>query len=115
MLHTRHIPIWLVFAFKIYCEIRLILESDVARGYTDLVAASSRSKQLYQGQLDYRKEMGLSPNSSVKQRVDEIDCWVTNDWTGHERSDLHIKHGKSADQELYFFFRRNPILSKPMI
>lgn len=110
MLHNRKIPMWLVFAFKIYSDIRLILESNVKQGQTDLLAVGKRNKRRLQGDSEYLKELGLPPNKFVEKRIAEIDCWITNDWAGADRSDLHIRHGDLEEQEPFFFFRRNPIL-----
>lgn len=49
--------------------------------------------------------------SAIKTTVEEIECWITDDFMEPDRSRLHLDHGEhQSDIECFYYLRRHPIL-----
>jgi hypothetical protein len=79
MLITRHIPIWIVFACKIYMDIRYIMETEIGHGHKELVTSGGHMKSVLTNYLDFSKELSWKPNEVLKLSLDEMECWITDD------------------------------------
>ncbi|KAF4621870.1 hypothetical protein G7Y89_g14475 [Cudoniella acicularis] len=115
MLATRKLPIWLILTSQIYCDIRWILEENVTECHTELQAMGGRVEQILNDYLDFVEPFEIPVRPAIQTTAEEIECWITNDFAEPNRTELHVSHGESEDQEPYYYLRRNPILCGLMI
>ncbi|RDW69980.1 hypothetical protein BP5796_08377 [Coleophoma crateriformis] len=118
MLRTRDTPIWLVFASQIYCDIRYILEKEVTRCHDELLATGHRVRSILQRYRAFfvKHDMHDFLQDFVETRIDEVECWVTEDFCGSVREKLWMSHGiPKARIEPYYYLRRQPLLCGMMV
>ena len=111
MLATRKVPIWLIFASQIFCDIRWILESDVSKCHEELQRMGKRVDYILSTYINFAKDFAIPINSGIYTTVREVDCWITSDFAEPSRSKLYRDHGlPDSAVEQYAYLRRNPLL-----
>jgi hypothetical protein len=116
MLADRQIPIWLIFAIQIQCDIRYILEADVTRCHRELRSMGLRVGGILENYTRFAGGFAVPIRTAIKTTLVEVDCWITKDFMGPDRLKLHIDHGESQDDvEPFYYLRRHPVLCGLMI
>lgn len=70
-----------------------------------------RVSSIFNNYRTFTKDFGAPRNPAIKTTVEEVECWITDDFMEPDRSKLHLEHGKhDADIEPYYYLRRHPIL-----
>jgi hypothetical protein len=116
MLATRRVPIWLVFASQMFCDIRWILESDVSKCHAELQRIGKRVDSTLSTYINFSKNFTLPINSVIYTTAREVECWITTDFAEPSRSNLYRDHGHpDSAVEQYAYHRRNPLLCGIMI
>lgn len=116
MLASRRVPIWLVLACQLQCDIRYILEESVTNCHSQVLDMGARVQGILGSYMEFVEEIDGPLNPAIEITYGEIECWVLDDFTEPNRTDLHVKHGESKDeQEAFYYLRRNPILCGLMI
>lgn len=112
MLATRRIPIWLVFACQIQCDVRCILEERVVQCHEELQEMGQRVTTILTSYLNFEKDFQASPlGRTIKTTIGEVECWITEDFPAYQRTRLHTAHGiLEEDMESYYYLRRHPFL-----
>lgn len=116
MLATRRIPIWLVLACQMQCDIRYILEESVTNCHQQVLDMGDRVQDILGNYMEFVEEIDGPLRPAIETTYGEIACWVVEDFTEPERTKLHVQHGESKDdQEAFYYLRRSPILCGLMI
>ncbi|RDL42300.1 uncharacterized protein BP5553_02279 [Venustampulla echinocandica] len=109
MLASRDIPIWLVLASQIHCDVRGLLEEYNC--HDQVLAMGERVQSIIGDYITFAKDFDIPIWSVIETTVDEVSCWIIDDCMEPHRTDLHVSHGElEEDQEKYYYLRRNPVL-----
>lgn len=116
MLATRKIPIWLIFATQMFCDIRWILEPDVPRCHHELLRMGKRVNSILKTYLNFAKDFVMPPLSVIYTTLGEVASWISEDFAEPQRSDMFREHGHEASLiEPYAYLRRHPLLCGLMV
>lgn len=110
MLATRRIPIWLIFASQILCDIRYILESEAEQCHQELQRMGSRVQAILGDYIEFAEGLDAPLSRVIGITFEEVECWVTGDFAEPRRTELHRSHGVSEnDIEPFYYLRRHPV------
>jgi len=116
MLATRRIPIWLILASQVQCDIRYILESEVEQCHQELQKTGSRVQRILGDYIRFAVDFDVPLSRVIGITFEESECWITEDFAEPKRSELHLSHGiPESDIEPFHYLRRNPVLCGLMI
>lgn len=116
MLATRRVPIWLVFASQVFCDIRSILESDVSKCHDELLRMGKRVDSILNTYINFAKDFDIPIHGVLYTTLAEVECWITEDFAEPRRSDLYKAHRHPASAvEPFAYLRRHPLLCGLMI
>lgn len=111
MLATRRISIWLILGCQMFCDVRTILETDVAKCHDELLQMGNRVDSILKHYIQFAGDFDILISSVIHTTVSEVDCWITNDWAEPRRTEMHLQHGHPASSiEKYHYMRRNPVI-----
>jgi hypothetical protein len=111
MLATRRIPIWLIFASQIQCDIRYILESEVEQCHQELQTMGNRVQAILRNYIKFAEGFDAPLSRVIRITFEEVECWITGDFAEPQRTELHRSHGVSEnDIESFYYLRRHPVL-----
>lgn len=116
MLATRKIPIWLILASQLFCDIRSILETEVSHCHDELLRMGNRVDSILKHYIDFAKDFDVPISSVLYTTVSEVECWITKDFAEPMRTKMHLEHGHPKSSiEQYHYLRRHPLLCGLMI
>ncbi|TGO90585.1 hypothetical protein BPOR_0058g00040 [Botrytis porri] len=124
-LTTKEIPIWLVFAAQIICDIRFILGKEVVRCHDEVVLFSSRILRhlescFWTAGIHYLHDCYLNPFDFVTYRLfNDLRDYDLKDWMSPsfdplpadlEHEEMHPTPISKNNHEKFSYLRRNPVL-----
>lgn len=115
MYKNKKIPIWLVFACRIFLEIHHLLRKEVSRGCNDMKVYGSHIQDCLQEYFAFSRSI-QAPNTWVKENeaglhglYESTQEWIMKDRLQYIKQTLNLPSAHTYSQQ-YYLLERHPIL-----